>query len=77
MKTLAKTAVAATDTHTGLKILVGPGVQQQPHAVNTTIASCPNQRRPSALSVCLPSNRRHRAKKMHNNTANQTQRTKI
>ena len=46
-------APPATHTHILLGILVGAGIQQQPHAVRVSILSGINQRRPSALRTRL------------------------
>jgi hypothetical protein len=37
--------------HIGFGLLVGPSIDQQPHAVHAPIKSGPNQRRKSALRV--------------------------
>ncbi len=41
-------------THIALGILVGPGIQQQPHAVRAILLSGTNKRRLSELGVDLP-----------------------
>ncbi len=38
-------------TYTGLGLLVGAGIDQQPHAVRVTMPGGPNQRRPSFLRI--------------------------
>jgi hypothetical protein len=49
------TAKQQPKTHTILCILVGPGIDQQPHTVGLIIPSSPHQRRPSPLRVGLVS----------------------
>jgi hypothetical protein len=44
-------------TYTVLGLLVGSGIDQQPHTVGVTIQSGTNQRRPSVLRVEFAENR--------------------
>ena len=50
----SRTRWTIATTHLVSGLLVGAGIQQQPHAVCATLFSCPNQRRVSVLRKIFP-----------------------
>jgi hypothetical protein len=56
-------------THIDCGLLVGAGIQQQPHAVSATMACSMNQRRPSELCfLCAAAVRRRKVTRAHRDT---------